>query len=251
MANSSQNHKRDQEDVDDLMSSIMQGRQPMNTPSVSDPGPIPTVPAKSFPEPSRKNISLRNSAPAHTQPQNLPAQWDELDFPRRRKKSGKGWWVFLVVFILVIIGAGLFFFREPLLSVLPEPTLFSDELKSKAGFPLYFPTALPSEFKINTDSVQESDGNRIGYVITDSQGHSISVTLQKAIAGENPVDGFDKEDQPVQLSTPTGPATVFTTKQGLKAGIIVGQQTWVFVNMTPATTSQPEFEALLKSFQQG
>ncbi len=245
MQDSSDRNNRPKEDVDDLLSSIMHGR---TAPNYSD---IPVEEDKK-PRPPVQYHSDEIIIPKKPRP---AAIGQVAVIGKGNRKKGKVLKVFKAFMILLLIaglaGAGYLYLRKPILGLLETPTPFSSEIKNKANFPLYFPTNLPDAYLLDTSSIQQPAEDRVFYVVSDDQGHTINVTLQAAIADINPVEKFDKETEPREVTTEIGKASIFITKEGLTAAILVTSKTWIFVNTNQGSIEDKDLDALLKSFQPG
>lgn len=241
--------QRHDEDIDDIMSSILQ-RQRGSAPSYQPQAqPRRKKKPQQHPVPKPRPSILDEPAPAYTSVSKTPPR------PRRKLKLKKSVKIGLSVAIVVLILGGLIFaFRKPLGSaignLLAPPSPFSQEVREKAGFPLFYPTKLPGSFKIESDSVKQPESGVVIYAITDDDGKRININLQKQPEGINLDPLYNVLEDIQELDTKFGKVKTGVSTESVQITNILTGKTWIIVNAAKDTLTQDELIKLINNLRE-
>lgn len=232
------------DDIDDIMSSILQGR-PSNTPLLpkqpkQKPQPKPIQPRRSI---------LDTPSPAYSVPKKAPKSPRK---PFKLKKSVKV--SIIIVTAILALGAVGFVLRKPVGSfvsdLLAPPSPFSAEVTEKAGFPLYYPTKLPAGYKIETDSVRQPEEGVVIYAITTDDGKRFNINLQKKPAGLNLDPLYNALTEIKETDTKFGKVKTGTSGEGMQITNILTDQSWIIINSSKDTLTQEDLVKLVNSLRE-
>lgn len=235
------------EDIDDIMSSILQ-RQHGGTP----PATVHSGKPKKKPK-----LYVQDQTYAKQKSSVFDTPAEPIRAPRRKMKLKRSFKItLLIVFVVLAIGGAGFVFREQIQTavddLLAPSSPFSQELKDETGFPLYYPTDLPPGFKFDTSTIKQPETGVVIYAVTDESGKTVNFTLQSQPSGLNldPLLAVLKDIR--EINTPLG-----TAKRGIAesenreiVNLLTGK-TWILVNTPAETISNEEMDALLNSLRQG
>jgi len=245
-------NKADKVDMDSVLSNIMQSGPNFPEPeqAVAQPQSRPEIKptARPFnPAPTHTPTPTPYVALKHSEPLAMP-------LPERTKQSGGFKKRYIVMPILIIaLGLGGFFLKQPIASLMAPPSPFSEQLIQNIGFPLYYPTKLPSGFKIELNSIEASSGVAV-YVISDDSGKIISLSLQEQLESlslDSAVQSLKATENTRKLITPVGEAAIGINKEEARQFIsVLTGKTWILINTPENTLSDADLDLILNSLKQ-
>ncbi len=250
-------HRQD-EDIDSILSSIMQGHHP----SMPRPEPAPQKRPAHHSQVTKETAQLRDTpvqiskkplqpayapvqdrAPLSHTPQNKSVEPSKPMKKHRLKKRA------LVIPATVLALATLGFFAQTYLSLSSSP--FASELSASTKYPLLYPGKLPAGFAIDKTSVSQSSNGATIYAIKGKDNKIINISLQKQPSGLNLQPLYDTMTGVKKVDTPAGDTTIGVSKDNMLTANTLSGDVWVIVRTQVDSISMSDFEALLKSFKQG
>jgi hypothetical protein len=230
-------HDWDDEDMDSVMSSIMQGEAtyPVNRQQINNSEKI----ANTRP---RKNGSatLAKNSQAFNRPKGK--------FSKTKKLS--------LAFILVILGVATLFgayltLSGPISALFTPPSPFIGKI-SGINYPLYYPSKLPKGFKIELNSIiQPENSTAVVYDLSNDSGKKVNIILQRKpkdidlpLLESNLTDTRD-------VITKFGTVKVGLTDIGVIMGNVLTDETWIIINSDKNVLSEGDFDMLLQNLSIG
>lgn len=95
--------------------------------------------------------------------------------------------------------------------------------------PLYFPAKLPGTFKIELNSISQSESGVLLYAITDDTGKQINVTLQKQPDGIDLTPLYQRLDNLQETETKFGTVRVGRSEDNIFVANVLTGSTWVII----------------------
>lgn len=237
--NSLPRYHRDTEDdldMDSFMASLIRDES-LPEPR-SRPFSRPSAPAS--PPPYLKTAAHASRAPAparsadrHTLTEE-PAPAATAHEPAAQKKSHKRMAVAVVLLLVVVSGlsAAAFAFL-PQLTTPSNP--FDTSLREEMGIPLYYPTKLPTGYKMELGSISRPETDVVLYAVSNETGQRFNVTLQKQPADIDLEPLYASLKDVREISTSFGMIKVGTTTEGLVMANALTGQTWIIISGNSAT----------------
>lgn len=212
------------EDIDDIMASIMRGEP---TPEDLPKKPLrqPLRPRRNHGVPSRP-IPTPTPVSAPT-----PVQQQTKQQEKRRKLSKKARIGIVVtpVALTLVIG-GIYFLKEPVLSLLRPRPPFSQEIVENMGVPLHYPVKLPGTFKIELDSIKQPESGVTVYAVSDDDGRRININQQQQPSDINLDPLYAVLDNVREVDTKFGPVRIGVNEGTTNIANILTGKTWIILN---------------------
>lgn len=229
------------DDIDDIMASIMNGANssPSASPEQSAPKhvhtpqrPVERHDAQSEPSPAPV------FKPAAKQPQ-------QKSLPKINKKL-----IAAPLAGLIIVAGAFFIWNGPLAAVLKPQSPFSEEvLGAMTSTPLYYPTKLPGSYKLELNSITQPESSVVVYAITDDEGKKINVSLQ-AQPKNMTLEPLHKALTDLRKTeTKFGTITTGTSEDGIDISNILTGQTWVIITSQKGVLSSDELKLIVNSLE--
>ncbi|MCA9347899.1 hypothetical protein KC867_00655 [Candidatus Saccharibacteria bacterium] len=140
--------------------------------------PIFTNPSQSQASKPQTHINRRvhdtkhNATTQSPSPEQQPAPKKAIPSLRYAKRSVK----FVAPAIVTV--AIIAFAWTPITNIIHPSSPFADVLSANTTFKIYYPTKLPYDYKIETDSINTSGNNVAMYIASDSSGNKITISVQ-------------------------------------------------------------------------
>lgn len=216
------------DDVDDFLSSIMHGVTNGNEQGAQG-------------ESSKKSFRSKNKHSDNT-------GISDSNIVRHKLRL----WVKLMFMFVGIALFGLaFYLASGPVARLLTPSPFSSEIKESVEFPLYYPTSLPEGFKIETDSIKEAENGVVIYAISNGSGKRVTVSAQKAPENIDINALYSSFDDTYELDTSTGKIKVAKTDDNVHIANLIRDDTWLLLNTPNGNVSTEEFNQILSSIREG
>lgn len=238
--------------MDAVLSNIMQSGPNFPEPEQAAVQPQPRSQIKPAAQPFRP-------APVHTPaPASYvsPKQPEPLALPlpeRTRQSSGFKKRYVVMPILIVALGLGGFFLKQPIASLMAPPSPFSEQLIQNIGFPLYYPTKLPAGFKIELNSIEASHGVAV-YVISDDSGKIINLSMQEQIESlslDSAVQSLKATKNSRKMITPVGEAVIgINEEEGRQFISVLTGKTWILMSTPENTLNDTDLDLFLKSLKQ-
>lgn len=231
-----QGHPQD-EDMDSILSSIMNGANTARPEQVQQrqPKPAPVAPAH-----TRQPLEQR------AMPRHAPTtKQSRTNKPKSKKK------VVAFGLVSIVLVFGLMAVARPAVSIIFPSSPFSKDLALGAGYPLLYPGKLPSGYKIDKSSINKSTNGVIVYALKNSEGKVINVSLQQQPQSLNLKPLYDTMQNIRTVETPAGETTVGITQDNMLTSNTLSGSVWVIIRAQPDTVKDQEIDAMLKSLKQG
>ncbi len=206
------------EDMDDILSSIMHGQQ-------ANPGPRHT----------RSTPAKRHRAKAARTP--------------GRPKSFKA--AFLLIPLALAVGAAALYLLISSENVpfMPPKSPFNAQIKEGSRFPLIFPSALPAGFTIDQSSVSKASDGSIVYSLKDNDAGVISISLQSQPDGLNLQPLIDTMTDVREITVPAGNTVIGLTTDNMVTTNTLSGEVWIIVRYPKDLITDAELDAMLRSFR--
>lgn len=237
----------DSDDIDDILSSIMQKRVP-NQRTQS----LPVIPGR----PYKTAISAATPKPAATaplQPSRSPAPHPKshtisANKPVTKKSRYKK--RLLVVPVAIIMIASVAFFARPIAAFIVPGTPFPRELIENTEYPLLYPSRLPAGYSIDTATINQSDDKATNYAIKNKDGNPVHFSLQQQPNELNLLPLFETMSNVKSLDIPAGTTTIGVTKDKMVTAHTLTGSIWIIAR-TPVDggLDSSDLETMLKSLK--
>lgn len=229
------------DDIDDIMASIMSGQRPVQ--------PLPQ---------KRKPVSrIRNRPVLHPNNPTPPTPATKVNYikaspkqPELKKSNGKlvkpilG--VFLVVFLVL---GGTVLWRGPIASMTKIKNPFSEEISRSIDTKLYYPTKLPSSYKMELNSIAQPEPSVLVYSITDNSGKQINISIQKKPETLTLGPLYEALKNLRQINTKFGTVTTGTSVEGMDITNILADDTWLIITTNQSTLSDEELQLIINNLE--
>ncbi len=251
--NNQNQHSTD--DVNDIMAAIMQNRgRSANMPRSQAPSrqQIARRPRSSYATPAVQPINPRTpQRPVNVKPSSPVANIKENNIQHdtfeekastqhtHNKKFGlvKPTLALSSVAIITLVGVALF--QGPISGLLKPPSPFNSDITQKMDIPLYYPTKLPSNYKIELGSINQPEADVVAYTISNDSGKKINISLQKQPEGFDLSPLYESLTDVSDLETKFGKVKVGSSSQGYRIANILTGKSWVIIT-TEKDNLQPE-----------
>lgn len=138
------------------------------------------------------------------------------DFQKRHTRHKKRWYVggFLVLALFLAIGIGTYFYMDAKTPI--------DNYAKRFDFPLYYPSEMPRDYNLITNSVKSSEAVLFYNLKSPSKNNTLVLGLQALPSNFDAIDFMRKDSAPMPIPVGTlynvnlGGKNQFmiTTKQG-------------------------------------
>jgi hypothetical protein len=260
--------KYDHEDINDVLSSIMQGQKPSDVmPDTFSLKPKPKAPPTQkhhqlplhHSKPQQKPVVAHRGqsefvgkkkpsileAPAYSPASEpiAPKAKRKLSIPFKKLALGLS-----SVIVVGSLGFGAFFGISRLL----EPrSPFTSDVTKQVIFPLYFPTDLPAGYKIELDSVRKAeDAPVILLGISDENNQRITISQQKQPSGLNFENLNKLLTEARQINTQFGNITIGVSDTETEIANVLTGDTWILISTPKNSLKDADYDALIRSFRQ-
>lgn len=107
---------------------------------------------------------------------------------------------------------------------------FTEQQKSALGVPLYYPSRLSGDFKIETGSITQPEKDVIIYVVSDDKGGRFNISLQRQPTNLNLEPLHASLTGLHDIQTKLGTFKVGSAPDGTLMANITTGQTWVIIS---------------------
>lgn len=255
--NRSQNGYDD--DIDDIMASIMSDkneparrRQPAThkEPSIARRrlNEQPGIKSRQASHPTSANNPPKRQVQSARETRSHEQSTERTQLSTRSKAK-----ILTLLTLILVIGTaslGFIYLREPVLSLLKPKAPFSPEISEKSQTPLYYPTKLPGSFKMETNSITQSDTGVVIYAITDDSGKKINVSIQKKPDNLNLEPLYLALSNVRDVDTKLGTIKVGQSNEGsseLEISNITVDSSWIILSSTKGTVTDEELITIINN----
>lgn len=231
------------EDFDAILADIMHGGQP--------PKPVQA-------HPQSRRVPARNRPTSQPRPQTIGASGSIPFSPShttnlvkgptgRRKRTWRlkpGFMYAGFTLVILLIAGFLFYF----VATAPKNP-FTGEMAEEIDYPLLYPATLPEGFKLDKNSVSQTEDVVI-YAIKNGD-KTIHISLQPQPQNFNLKPVLDLMTDVRQIETPAGETYSGVTKDNRLLSHTVTGSVWIITNMPKDTVDNQELDAMLQSFREG
>lgn len=246
------------DDIDDIMASIMgeknepSQRQPIARKDVSFTKNKPIertgIKSRQVKQPHTSHLKKQPQPIRETKSHNPVASEPVLS---SSKKPGiKIFTISAIILLLLVVLSGFIYLREPVLSLLKPKAPFSPELSEKSQATLYYPTKLPGSFKMETNSITQSDTGVVLYAITDDGGKKINVSIQKKPDSLNLEPLYSALSNVRDINTKLGTIKVGQSNEGsaeLEVSNITVDSSWIILSSAKGTVTDEELNTIISN----
>ncbi len=243
---------RRDDDMDDVLASIMRGNRPEPHRNQQSPPVRPQNPPKS------RRLSHSTPVATHSRPVKATIPTNaHVPAPAKtkRKRKLKKTSVALMVILPIVITAsvfGVFLLKSPIADMLKPPSPFNSDLAGKMGVPLYYPTKPPKGYKIETNSITQPETDVVIYAMTDDNDHKLNISIQKQPKDIDLGTLLAVMKDPRDLDTKFGKVKVGgTPEEGSSveiANVLTGES-WVIITSDKGTITDQDLTGVINSLE--
>lgn len=226
------------DDIDDIMSSIMQGQARKEPPASKK-----TILRRPRKQPPSKIRSLKADISTNTsQPVSKP--------PAPVSKKGRYTRsVILFAVLACLLAGGVLLWRGPLSKSIRPRSPFSSEISQAVDAPLYFPTKLPGSFKMELNSITQPEPSVVVYTITDEQGRTVNVSMQKQPANLALDPLYNALTDARSLNTKFGTVKTGVLSEDMEVTNILANGTWIIITADRGVVQPEELELIIQNLE--
>lgn len=267
------------DDIDDIMASIMQG-QP--APNIRNGSIEPfghkkaglTKQARTKASPKGDLLDLRNTKSVDpstgsikpkklTKPARIaqetavnfvptyyaPAATHQDDVGNTRSYTGlKVATVSLVALVITLVG-GAFLWKGPISNALKPKSPFNEELSRQLEIPLYYPTKLPGTYKIELGSITQPESSVVLYAASNNEGKKFNISLQKQLASMDLDTIYSTLSGVREIDTKYGKVKTGVSEDGMQITNVLTGQTWVIITSYKDAMSDSDLRMVIDSLE--
>ncbi len=232
------------EDIDNIMASIQKRQQ----------GPSDSMQAIK-PAPKVQPYQHDKEKPHYSKPKSKTPSLPIQQHLNRRHKFKKSFKITLVIlFTLLGCGAASVAFKDKISAsienLMAPPSPFTQETLEKAGYTLYYPTRLPGSFKMEKNSISQTEGKVIIYAITDNDGKRLNITLQDKPAGLNLDPLYEVMSDITEIETDYGTIKIGKPNdEERELANIVTEKTWIIFSSPIGTLTPQQYTEIINSLK--
>lgn len=255
---------RQDEDIDDILSSIMQqSATPIAKPEslakkstyISPQTKEPSKHDKDFKHTKQSlDQTIKNTGPQDPEQiiETPPPQPKKRHYKQRRTTQTVKKSLVIIVLTVVVgaIGVGIVYRKTLVALVLPQSP-FSQELRDTIQYPLLYPTKPPLGYSIDKSSVSKGSNGVVVYNLKNPTGDLIGISLQPEPSGLNRDALLATLTDPRTITIPAGTTIIGTSKDEMTTSHTLTGIVWVIVRSPKGVVSEQSIEAMLSSLKEG
>ncbi len=233
------------DDIDDIMASIMSGNSSLETQP-----PPQKRPKRHHMSPKRPSARDESFVSPLSMKEDTP-QSQQIEKPVRKHNTKKiGLYVATPVTLLVLVFGGMALWNGPIAALLKPPSPFNEEVLGKmTETPLYYPTKLPGTYKIELNSITQPESSVVVYAITDDSGKKINVSLQAQPKNMTLEPLYKALTNLRNTDTKFGVIKTGTSEDGIDITNILAGKTWIIITSAKGVLSSDEIQTIVNSLE--
>lgn len=156
------------------------------------------------------------------------------------------WQLLILILGIALIASGGIFF------VMRDANPIPKGIRSSATFPLFYPTKLPANWQIDTNSFSQAASVVLFRVVdTANASRGVSISIQPQQESFD-TDRFYKQTlaKSTQFTTALGQAAIGESEMGTRVGSIVTGDSWILVTAPINSASNADIRTILTSLAQ-
>lgn len=230
------------DDIDDIMASIMSSQRP-----------VQPLPQRTKPSPKARSRSVLQSNDnallppvkrvSYSPPVPKPKQLEA----KKNKKTAKP--LIGGFFLVIAVLGGITLWQGPIANMMKPKNPFSEEISKNTDAKLFYPTELPSSYKMELNSIAQPEPSVIVYAITDDEGKQVNVSMQKKPATLRLEPLYETLSNLRQINTKFGTVTTGRSVEGMDITNILADDTWLIITTNQNTLRDEELQLIINGLE--
>lgn len=241
---SPQNKHAYDDDIDDIMASIMQGNREPVAPPQPAKRPVAHLQTPSPRRPVATHTPSVAPVTAHT-----PSRSPQVSSEKRKKKSFPIKSVLSLATFVAVLAGGFFLWNGPISALFKPPSPFDPSIAEKMKAPLYYPTKLPGSYKIELGSINQPESSVVVYTASDDEGKKLNISLQEQPKGLKLEPLYKVLSNLKEVDTKFGTIKYGASEDNVDIVNILTGETWVIITAQRGQLSDSDVQLLVNSLQ--
>lgn len=157
--------------------------------------------------------------------------------------------VAILISLILIPVISFTILKEPIMALLKPKSPFSTELASQMKIPLYYPTKLPGNYKMEVNSITQPESSVVLYAITDESNNKINISVQRQVENTDTESIYVDSSNTKTIDTKFGEVKFGKTEADLDIANVMTGQSWIIITAPTGTMNEKDLQLIINSME--